>query len=100
MATVEKVWRLRWLSRSKAITAQDRIFCDGVTYSIIGITEPFHREVIQIAAVRHQQGGQGPAFRRDLRGGDRHLHLRLRSEERRVGKEWVSPCRYRWWPES
>src|SRR3546814_17363423 len=20
-----------------------------------------------------------------------------RSEERRVGKEWVSPCRYRWW---
>src|SRR3546814_17385749 len=22
----------------------------------------------------------------------------LRSEERRVGKEWVSTCRYRWWP--
>src|SRR3546814_12141605 len=21
-----------------------------------------------------------------------------RSEERRVGKEWVSTCRYRWWP--
>src|SRR3546814_19048488 len=51
MATVGKVWRLRWLARSKAITAQDRIFCDGVTYSIIGITAPFHREVIQIAAV-------------------------------------------------
>src|SRR3546814_14481341 len=23
---------------------------------------------------------------------------RLRSEERRVGKECVSTCRYRWWP--
>src|SRR3546814_20776256 len=23
-----------------------------------------------------------------------------RSEERRVGKEWVSTCRYRWWRES
>src|SRR3546814_12998135 len=22
-----------------------------------------------------------------------------RSEERRVGKEWVSPCKSRWWPE-
>src|SRR3546814_18397442 len=21
-----------------------------------------------------------------------------RSEERRVGKAWVRPCRYRWWP--
>src|SRR3546814_14054121 len=24
--------------------------------------------------------------------------LHRRSEERRVGKEWVSPCRYRWSP--
>src|SRR3546814_20714098 len=23
---------------------------------------------------------------------------RIRSEERRVGKEWVSTCRSRWWP--
>src|SRR3546814_11508720 len=22
----------------------------------------------------------------------------MRSEERRVGKEWVSTCRFRWWP--
>src|SRR3546814_15659054 len=27
------------------------------------------------------------------------LHLALRSEERRVGKECVSTCRYRWSPE-
>src|SRR3546814_791602 len=25
--------------------------------------------------------------------------IALRSEERRVGKEWVSTCRSRWWPE-
>src|SRR3546814_12472241 len=24
--------------------------------------------------------------------------MRRRSEERRVGKEWVSTCRSRWWP--
>jgi len=60
MATVEKVWRLRWMERTKSITAQDRIVCDGVTYSIIGITEPFHREVIQIAAVGINEGSIAP----------------------------------------
>src|SRR3546814_18104222 len=24
-------------------------------------------------------------------------NVAVRSEERRVGKEWVSQCRYRWW---
>src|SRR3546814_20230784 len=27
-----------------------------------------------------------------------HLEIGIRSEERRVGKEWVSTCRYRMWP--
>src|SRR3546814_12967310 len=27
----------------------------------------------------------------------RRLSTHTRSEERRVGKEWVSMCRYRWW---
>src|SRR3546814_15601718 len=27
-----------------------------------------------------------------------HSALSDRSEERRVGNEWVSTCRYRWWP--
>src|SRR3546814_19170681 len=25
--------------------------------------------------------------------------MRFRSEERRVGKEWISTCRSRWWPD-
>src|SRR3546814_8254816 len=28
----------------------------------------------------------------------RHIALCLSSEERRVGKEWVSTCRFRGWP--
>src|SRR3546814_13437843 len=32
----------------------------------------------------------------DLPGGNGNLD---RSEERRVGKECVSTCRYRWWPD-
>src|SRR3546814_19632446 len=30
----------------------------------------------------------------------RDWFLPLRSEERRVGKEWVSPGRSRWWPDT
>src|SRR3546814_11833963 len=30
--------------------------------------------------------------------GENHLGIRLRSEERRVGKACVSTCRYRWSP--
>src|SRR3546814_10888973 len=41
--------------------------------------------------------GIGSTVRRDDRGEVGEL-LRLRSEERRVGKEWVSTCRYRWSP--
>src|SRR3546814_20208543 len=37
-------------------------------------------------------------------GGDEKLTVEGargydRSEERRVGKEWVGTCRYRWWPD-
>src|SRR3546814_12646956 len=32
-------------------------------------------------------------------GGDRDGRSRIRSEERRVGKECVSTCRYRWSPD-
>src|SRR3546814_9177334 len=36
----------------------------------------------------------------NMTGGDVKLDLDAmpRSEERRVGKEWVSTCRFRWWP--
>src|SRR3546814_18385217 len=36
-----------------------------------------------------------PVGRRDPRGAPE-----LRSEERRVGKECASTCRFRWWPEN
>lgn len=57
---IEKVWRLRWTARSKAITAQDRIVCDGLTFFITGITDPFPREVIQIAALSAPKGSIAP----------------------------------------
>src|SRR3546814_20814067 len=34
----------------------------------------------------------------DVRPRDRGVPLLPRSDERRVGKESVSPCRSRWWP--
>src|SRR3546814_15800716 len=57
-------------------------------------------------AARMQNGGVIPAESlTDLRQavlrqflGQRHCHLSRRSEERRVGKECVSPCRSRWSP--
>src|SRR3546814_15816538 len=33
---------------------------------------------------------------RDIDDGNTQLHRASRSEERRVGKEWVSTCRSRW----
>src|SRR3546814_18157471 len=30
---------------------------------------------------------------------ERWLRRCIRSEERRVGKEWGSTCRFRWWPD-
>src|SRR3546814_17125781 len=30
--------------------------------------------------------------------GGKHFELLIRTEERRVGKEWVRTCRSRWWP--
>src|SRR3546814_9110241 len=38
-----------------------------------------------------------PASRVQQAGGNGDIY-RARSEERRVGKECVSPCRSRWWP--
>src|SRR3546814_20553574 len=37
-------------------------------------------------------------FAGDLAGFKRRLQTDNRSEERRVGQEWVSTCRYRWSP--
>src|SRR3546814_13703617 len=54
---------------------------------LLGFRRCLHR--IGIGARAHAlHAGQGAA-------GDRE-HERMRSEERRVGKEWVSTCRSRW----
>src|SRR3546814_14526909 len=40
-------------------------------------------------------------FSRDIKSDDPNWKLsETRSEERRVGKECVSTCRYRWWPDN
>src|SRR3546814_12713992 len=41
---------------------------------------------------------QGDVRGQYLRLGRHVYHLLSRSEERRVGKEWVSTCRFRWSP--
>src|SRR3546814_12487027 len=67
---------------------------------------------IEVRECSHDRRGAGP--RNTIIGGDQadvadliaHEIVRkafddedvLRSEERRVGKECVSPCRCRWWP--
>src|SRR3546814_17935301 len=49
-----------------------------------------------INTYRHWMGNiQDWCISRQLWWGHR---IPARSEERRVGKECVSPCRYRWWP--
>src|SRR3546814_12922140 len=48
--------------------------------------------VLRVAPAQHPVGQRR---RLRLSTGQRH-HLRRRSEERRVGKEWVSTCRSRW----
>src|SRR3546814_11625626 len=39
-----------------------------------------------------------PLFVRACRCGEQPCQRKDRSEERRVGKEWVRTCRSRWWP--
>src|SRR3546814_5712623 len=49
--------------------------------------------------IRGAGGGEiGAQSRRDI-GGDGDAARAARSEERRGGKECVSPCRSRWWPD-
>src|SRR3546814_12441447 len=57
------------------------------------------------SAIAHPGGLAADGCHNDRKNGGRHAtarredrHLRLRSEERRVGKECVSTCRSRWSP--
>src|SRR3546814_13523254 len=62
--------------------------------------EPYGRQESAAPGRTHLEHAQ--RARTGSRSGDRR-HARAvaaaaRSEERRVGKEWVSQCRSRWWP--
>src|SRR3546814_11303907 len=54
-----------------------------------------HRSALSAAATR-AAGADGAMLARAPQG--RTTTMQHRSEERRVGKEWVSTCRSRWWP--
>ncbi|WOF43774.1 phage head closure protein [Sphingopyxis indica] len=59
-AQVEKVWRIRWGARAKTILPTERVRCGGLTYEIIGVTEPVRRTIIQIVAIAYSEGGIAP----------------------------------------
>src|SRR3546814_4949124 len=64
-----------------------RVFTVPVSHHAMAAVQGARRDSIeQVEGLDHRAGGQ-------------HFDLQLRSEERRVGKECVSTCRYRWSPE-
>src|SRR3546814_13403218 len=85
------------LFRSAAESALGGIF--------VGILFPFLRCDFRFSS-RSMPMGEGigklmalkPAISRDETGNRALYGMVLRSEERRVGKEWVSTCRSRWSP--
>src|SRR3546814_5734673 len=74
---------------------------DVCSSDLVGLAEP-----LQVDVRRSRQQGPGQGARMPL--GERvglahpaqvsHQRQGVRSEERRVGKEWVSTCRSRWSP--
>src|SRR3546814_17975752 len=76
-----------WIARDGvAITPEaNGTFLDGITKNrvaslLVAAGVPVEQRTVTVA---------------DLDGAD---EIWMRSEERRVGKEWVSTCRSRWWP--
>src|SRR3546814_16351165 len=63
--------------------------------------DPRLRQILRTGGVggRFLHAGKGQELaERGLLTGHHHAHAGFRSEERRVGQECVSKCRYRWWP--
>src|SRR3546814_17719420 len=70
-----------------------RTGCDSWTPAFAGaLVRSRSREQFQPLEIAAQRGFVGEAQRDQADGG--------RSEERRVGKEWVSTCRSRWGPDN
>src|SRR3546814_12647880 len=58
------------------------------------------RDPVPRSLLGANRGEVGSSFgkHRHMLNSPKSLINLLRSEERRVGKEWVSTCRSRWWP--
>src|SRR3546814_17551610 len=81
------------------ILVLDRLLGGGPPAVSLPTLQPNADAVADVAAVRVQCDGARPLQR--LQGGNcgNELHAVVgRSEERRVGTEWVSTCRSRWSP--
>src|SRR3546814_16362827 len=69
---------------------QRQLLAPGGAQAVAALGERYGHAVH--AADRVDEGSERPfQIIGDVAGG-------IRSEERRVGKEWVSTCRSRWWP--
>src|SRR3546814_20877051 len=69
---------------------------------IFQLVEPLHRTAVPChrdpALLGQSFGVQEPQLRGAVAHDEAAPVLRQRSEERRVGTEWVRTCRSRWWP--
>src|SRR3546814_18774176 len=52
----------------------------------------------QLSRAEHDAGVAAAWTAKDADGNGQLSTAEARSEERRVGKEWISTCRYRWSP--
>ena len=55
-AQLETAWSLRWSRKAAAITARDRVVCDGTIYEIIGASQPQRGREIELVGVAVIEG--------------------------------------------
>src|SRR5690606_2308158 len=80
-----------WLSYSSAMTQMET----NIAQQVKGISTTFSKYVSDWFALKGKALASFPADATEDRYNAHLVQLRVRSEERRVGKE----CRARWWPE-
>jgi len=56
-AQVERLFNLRYTTRTASISPSDRLICDGNTYEIIGVTEHGRQHGIDIVAIAYTERG-------------------------------------------
>src|SRR3546814_15412152 len=79
----------------------DQQACGKMSLPFVGAHGDPHeaRDLLRLDEIMLRGGGKRGAFQRDdaLITLTRHCRVESRSEERRVRKEGVSRCRFRWW---